>query len=191
MLGGDYSLNPEYIFYRIYELFTGQGPETQEFLAVLAQFWWWLRALSILITIVLVILLVWLVWKVILFRKEQHFSLRSMMQVAKAEKPKVNDEWQRVLDHMASGNPNEWKLGIIAADNLLDSLVKAMQVPGESLGERLKNIESSDFGTLNEAWEAHKVRNRIAHEVGYEPTEVEARRAIANYRKVFEEFRII
>lgn len=191
MLGSDYSFNPEYLFYRLYQLFTGGSPALKEFLLAFEKFWFWTRIISLLVTLVLLGMLVWLVWKLIRFRWEEHLALREMLQVAKAEKPRVNEEWQRVLDHMASTNPNEWKLGIIAADNLLDSLVKTMQLPGESLGERLKNVEPSDFGTLNEAWEAHKVRNRIAHESNYSPSEVEARRAIANYRKVFEEFHII
>lgn len=191
MLNGDYSFNPEYLFYRLYNLLTGTAPGAEQFVERLSNFWLWLRLISFGLTLVLVAMLVWLVLRVISLRREEHFELRQILSATQTAKPLVNEAWQRVLDYMSSLNPNDWKLAIIEADNLLDQLVKTMQLPGESLGERLKNVEPSDFATLSQAWEAHKVRNRIAHESGYTPSEVEARRAIGNYRQVFEEFQII
>lgn len=192
MFSGNYSLNPEYIFYRVYQLFSGNvGFDDSNFLAALAQFWFWFRTVSIVLTFVLLCLVIYVARKIMVLRHGEHLALREMLQATQVAKPDINEDWQKVLNYMSSDNPNDWKLGIIEADNLLDRLVKTMSLPGESLGERLKNVEPSDFTTLNEAWEAHKVRNRIAHESGYVPTENEARRAIANYRQVFEEFKII
>ena len=70
-------------------------------------------------------------------------------------------------------------------------MVEKMGYPGANLGERLRVIELSDFLTLQEAWEAHKIRNRIAHEAQYQLTEREARKAIGLYEKVFREFHYI
>ena len=53
----------------------------------------------------------------------------------------------------------------------------------------MKRVEPSDFDSLNEAWEAHKVRNIIAHEgLSYVLSENEAKRVFSQYKKVFEEF---
>lgn len=100
-------------------------------------------------------------------------------------------KWQRVLDHIESQNPNDWKIAIIEADAILDEMVDSMGYNGESLGEKLKGVEQSDFTTLNNAWEAHKVRNMIAHEASYQLSEREARRVVDLYRTVFEEFHYI
>lgn len=192
MFSGNYSLNPEYIFYRVYQLFSGNiGFDDRNFLLALAQFWFWFQAVSVVLTFVLLGLVIYVVRKIMILRHGERRALHAILRATQTAKPEVNEKWQKVLSYMSSNNPNEWKLGIIEADNLLDELIKTMRLPGESLGERLKNIEPSDFMTLNEAWEAHKVRNRIAHESAYTPSENEARRAIANYARVFEEFKII
>lgn len=97
-----------------------------------------------------------------------------------------------VEKHMESSNPAEWRLAIIEADALLEEMVKKMGYEGTTLGETLKNIEVSDFTTLNDAWEAHKVRNQIAHQgSSFLLTAREAKRVIRLYEKVFREFDII
>lgn len=191
MIGSDYSLNLEYLFYRLYHLFDGGLAVDGAILAPFLNLWFWLRVVSIPLTVALTIVVIHLTRKIIALRHEERMELRRVLEATREEKPKLNPAWQKVLTYMASANPDEWRLAIIEADNLLDQLVQTMNYAGESLGERLKNIEPSDFATLNDAWEGHKVRNRIAHESGYLPTENEARRAIANYRRVFEEFQII
>lgn len=97
-----------------------------------------------------------------------------------------------VEKHMTSDNPAEWRLAIIEADTLLEEMVKKMGYEGTTLGEMLKNIEPSDFTTLNDAWEAHKIRNQIAHQgSSFLLTKREAKRVVQLYEKVFREFDII
>ncbi len=104
----------------------------------------------------------------------------------------TNKKWERVIDHLESENPNDWKIAIIEADSILNELVDSMGYNGASLGEKLKAIEQSDFTTLNNAWEAHKVRNAIAHEgSNFQLNDREARRVIALYESVFREFKYI
>jgi len=89
-------------------------------------------------------------------------------------------------------NEAEWKLAVIEADAMLDELIRRIYPHlGDNLGERLKNIEPSDFSTLESAWAGHKVRNNIAHNHNYRLSEREARAAIAAYQRVFEEFHFI
>jgi hypothetical protein len=93
-----------------------------------------------------------------------------------------------VLAHISSPNPNDWKLAIIEADIILDEALKQYGYAGNSLGERLKSISTTQLGTLNEAWEAHKVRNRIAHEgADFILTRRIADETINRYRRVFNE----
>jgi len=103
----------------------------------------------------------------------------------------ATQKWQRIVTHTESQNPNDWKIAIIEADSILDELVDSMGYRGETLGEKLKLIEQSDFTTINNAWEAHKVRNFIAHEASFQLSEREARRVIALYQSVLEEFKYI
>ena len=75
---------------------------------------------------------------------------------------------------------------------MLDDMLTKQGYDGEGVGEKLKSVESSDFNTLNEAWEAHKVRNQIAHQgSAFDLSDTLARRTIAQYEAVFREFRAI
>lgn len=104
----------------------------------------------------------------------------------------VNKKWEKVLMHANSNNPSDWRLAIIEADIMLDELLDVQNYHGDTIGDKLKSIEKSDFLTLDEAWEAHKVRNAVAHEGSdFILTDRETRRVIGLYKKVFEEFKFI
>ena len=96
-----------------------------------------------------------------------------------------NKKWQEIMSLLNSPNQNDWKQAIINADNLLERVLLEQGFEGESLGEKLKN---ADFETLPNAWSAHKIRNRIAHEADFVLTQRQAKGTIQNYSKVFSEF---
>ena len=75
---------------------------------------------------------------------------------------------------------------------MLNELLFFFLLPGNTIGDKLKAIEPSDFLSLNEAWEAHKARNMIAHEgQDFLLNQREARRIISLYEMVFKEFEVI
>ena len=103
-----------------------------------------------------------------------------------------NAKWNLVEGHINSDDANKWKLAIIEADIILSELLDSLHLPGEGVGEKLKNVEASDFDHIEEAWEAHKIRNAIAHEGSdFLLTQREAKRVVELYKSVFEEFEII
>ena len=103
-----------------------------------------------------------------------------------------NPKWKIVQDHLASLDADKWKLAIIEADIILNDLLNTLSLPGEGIGEKLKAVEPSDFKTLQKAWEAHKIRNAIAHgDASFLLNEREAKRIIGLYRDVFDEFEMI
>ncbi len=112
--------------------------------------------------------------------------------VPKAMSPKRNERWEKINEHASSENPNDWRLAIIEADVLLDELVVRIGYQGATLGERLKQAVRGDFKSVDKAWEAHKVRNKIAHEGSdFILTQRETKRIIDLYASVFDEFKSI
>ena len=94
-----------------------------------------------------------------------------------------------ITKHVSSDNPNDWKLAIIEADIELDRVLDTAGYPGTTIGEKLKLANREQFQTLQDAWEAHKVRNRIAHEGSdFVLTKKIAQETIQQYRRVFDEF---
>ena len=103
-----------------------------------------------------------------------------------------NERWDKIIDYVNSESQAEWRLAILDADVILDKMLTRSGYHGEGVGEKLKGIERSDFLTLDKAWEAHKIRNGIAHG-GSDLilTKRTAKKAIDLYRQVFEEFEYI
>ncbi len=109
-----------------------------------------------------------------------------------AETPVVNARWENILDGLNSQNENDWRQVIMEADIMLSQLLDNMHLPGETMGDKLKAVEKEDFTTLDNAWEAHKIRNQIAHEgASFRLTDREAKRVVSLYMTVFEEFGIV
>jgi hypothetical protein len=107
------------------------------------------------------------------------------------EKPK-NTRWQRVVVHISSDNASDWRLAILECDIILDELLDKLGYIGGTIGDKLKNADTAHFSTLNQAWEAHKIRNAIAHEgQDFTLTQREARRIVGLYETVFREFDFI
>lgn len=126
--------------------------------------------------------------KIIKNTKEKLFPSVIEEKAVKSQNPK----WEKVLTHVESTNSSDWRLAIIEADILLSELLETMSLVGDSIGDKLKSVEKSDFTTLDLAWEAHKIRNKVAHSGSeFILTQKEARRVIDLYEKVFKEFSFI
>lgn len=103
-----------------------------------------------------------------------------------------NQRWEDVLVHVDGDKPSDWKLAIIEADIVLDDMLNSLGYVGNTIGEKLKTASPNNFRTINQAWHAHNVRNRIAHEgADFELSQSEARQVVTEYKMVFEEFDFI
>lgn len=100
-----------------------------------------------------------------------------------------NSRLDDILTHVTSDNPNDWKLAIIEADIILDGILKDRGYAGNTLGERLRSISPNQLASIQDAWEAHKTRNMIAHEgPDFVLTKRMAEDTIKRYMRVFAEF---
>jgi hypothetical protein len=91
----------------------------------------------------------------------------------------------KIADH----NPESWRIAIIEADIMLDETLTNAGYVGQSIGDKLKSANPASFTTLQDAWEAHKVRNEIAH-VGsdFVLTQRSAQDTLMRFERVFREF---
>jgi len=132
-------------------------------------------------------------------KREMKQKIMSKVLPPESEEDEESDEaevenlkWKLVEEHINSDDANKWKLAILEADIILSELLDSLNLPGNGVGEKLKAVEESDFDHIEEAWEAHKIRNAIAHQGSdFLLTQREAKRVIRLYKSVFEEFRII
>lgn len=182
-------INLQYFFLLIYNWLTGEHavsiPEN------LRMLWALFQILSIILILLFLTGIVYTIIRIRQIRVEEA-KMYGAVIIPKGAEDEKNRKWKDLLELVESDDQGNWRLAILEADILLDELVTKMGYKGEGLGEKLKDIERSDFDTLEQAWEAHKVRNTIAHDGSeYVLTQREARRVIDLYRQIFEEFEFI
>ena len=144
---------------------------------------------SAVIVISVILILVFITLAIFFFKKAKKFKLPSPGKKAgPAARPEaVKEYWQAILNHLNSSNESEWKLAIIEADKLIDDLLIQKGYEGESMAERLSMISKGELKSLDLLWEAHKIRNRIAHKLNFKLSRNEALRAISYYEEVLRD----
>mgnify|MGYP001590493438 CR=1 FL=1 len=103
----------------------------------------------------------------------------------------LNKSWQKILLRLNKNDEANLRLALIEADNLFDDLLKQMRLPGESMADRLKYLDSSQISNIDEIWQAHKLRNQIVHNPEYPITRNEIEFGVRAYEKALKELEFI
>jgi len=74
---------------------------------------------------------------------------------------------------------------VMEADKLLYEVLEQRGYKG-TLGDKLKKAGPA-FSNLNDVWSAHKLRNRLAHELGVGLSEKEAQTALGSFRRAYRD----
>lgn len=158
-------------------------------LDLLLRIFYYLKYILFFLSLCLVVWIVDLYKKVMALRKAEA-ALLYVEQIT--PKGVGNPMWERILKNSESQNENDWRLAIIEADIILSDLLDKIGLIGDSIGDKLKVVQKGDFKTVDNAWEAHKIRNQIAHEGGgFIINQHETKRVVGLYQTVFEEFKVI
>ncbi|MBU0647902.1 hypothetical protein KJ855_01865 [Patescibacteria group bacterium] len=124
------------------------------------------------------------------------FVLAGMSLMMLATKKKTGglidrNKYERAIKHidglLRANDVVKARQAVIEADKLLDAILK-VRVGGGNLGARLRNAKNifSNSGIYNKAWEAHKLRNHLVHEIDYGVSDNSAKKAVADFKKVFK-----
>ncbi len=97
----------------------------------------------------------------------------------------IQKKWKNIESHIKTKDLAYYKVAIIEADNLLDFALKSLLIPGSDLGQRLKVI-SARQPEIRFIWEAHKIRNKLAHEHNFVLKKKDAERAIKQFKKALQ-----
>jgi hypothetical protein len=93
---------------------------------------------------------------------------------------KYRRSWLSIERQLVKGNEPSYHLAILNADKLLDQALKQRNTKGATMGERMK---ATSWSNANVVWEAHKLRNKIAHEPDVVVDYNGARRALAGFKQ--------
>lgn len=130
-------------------------------------------------------------------RRQLLTPLLATATVQEAELPSASTtgalrgRWDEITAHLDSARENDWKLAILEADKLVDVALRQKGFPGDTFGDRLTNIQPGMLVSLDGLWWAHRVRNRVAHEMDYFLRYTEARQAVSYYEVALSELQLI
>ena len=194
-------LNPEYLFNQAVIFFSKIGSFISNTTDSLVTIYY--IALSF-IAVFFAIIIVYSLMRVLEIRKKEHKHLEHEIEeyahhqldrdkkTQQGEEVSKNPRWVRTLSYLFSEHTNDWRLAVIEADAMLESLLDQLGFQGETLGDKLKSATQEKFKNLTLAWEAHAIRNRIAHEgTAFELSSHEAKRVIAIYEQIFRQYGFI
>jgi hypothetical protein len=187
--------NLEYLFFQIYNATIG-------FFKYLfsADFFFTLKMFATILAILLIVLIIYCIVRIYEMEKdEKHIVIMpsdpntgANPPLAPTSQTKRDETWEAVRAKLLSENPSDWRLAIIEADIYLDKLLDTRGFHGDTISDKFKQVTTGDLASINLAWEAHKVRNRIAHEgTAFTLTQPEARRVLSYYEIVFRDLGII
>jgi hypothetical protein len=194
-------INVEYFFRLIYNILHGSvavtgtvatpssgGFDFNSFILFVSHLWLFITVLAFLACLALIAVIIYSTLRIFQIRdlEEPRYATKSEPVVhAALEKSR----WSYIQELIESGQSSDWRQAIIESDIMLDELFIRLGYPGETLGERMRAASPSQVKTLSNAWDAHKVRNDIAHQgSAFELSESVAHRTIANYELIFKEF---
>ncbi|MDE1965968.1 MAG: hypothetical protein KGI41_01865 [Patescibacteria group bacterium] len=179
-------LNLEYFFRIIYDWLLGAHAPTLG--PWLTHLWLVVTELAYVAAAVGLAFFVYATMLLYRIRKEEEEIMEEKAEEMRrsAVKPQPT-RFEHITELMASANVNDWRQGIIEADVMLDEVLAAQGYLGATLADKLEQA-GEHLATINDAWDAHRVRNEIAHQGSkYELTERVARGTIARYESVFHE----
>lgn len=100
---------------------------------------------------------------------------------------KTFKQWVKITKRLETGKEAECKLAVIEADSLLNDIFKKMGYGGETIGEILKQLDSTTLPNIEQIWEAHKIRNNVVHDPDYRFTLDEAKKTLGIFEKALRD----
>lgn len=184
-------LNIEYVFGKIVEAVQPvinflANPETWSTLAVVS------GLLSVICLAIIIFALVRMVEIQIYDKEEIEHEIHTALIKQKERDRNANPRWHYILTLIESPNESDWRVAIIEADSMLEENLKEKGLSGETVSELLEAAKESGYHNIQDAWDAHIVRNQIAHAGSDFPlSQIEGRKVIKMFQNFFEELRII
>jgi hypothetical protein len=125
-------------------------------------------------------------------KKEIDHEIHNALLKQKEKDRVANPRWHYIQTLIESPNDSDWRVAIIEADSMMEEMLKEKGITGATVSELLEGAKGSGYQSIQDAWDAHLVRNQIAHEgTNFPISQVEGRRVIKMFQNFFEELRVI
>lgn len=144
----------------------------------------------IFLDILLTVVFFWVLLKSLRYRPHFFFPKKLKVKIPQ-EKLDLKAKWDFIIKKSTSAPPHSFTLALIEADSFVDNTLRDMGFKGETMADRLKQLNSEELVSLNDVWKAHKARNELVHAPGADLASEEAKKFLGFYEEFLKEMRII
>ena len=88
--------------------------------------------------------------------------------------------FKKIFDDITT--TSDYKMKLIEYDSLLNTILTERNIQG-TLAEQLKQY-APQTPYEDDIWKAHKLRNKVVHEISYEPSKKELQEALGVFQKI-------
>lgn len=101
------------------------------------------------------------------------------------DQSEIKARWSTIMATSGTG-ASGLKSSLNEADKLLDHVMKQVGYSGDKMAERLK-LAGPRFTDQNAVWRAHKLRNALAHEIGFDLVPSQAKEALRDFEQALKD----
>lgn len=184
-------LNIEYVFSKIVDILIPiynfiTDPNTWSVIGLTS------NILTIIFLAIIIFSFVRLIEIQIFDRDEVNHEINEALKKQKEKDKLANPRWHYINTLIESPNESDWRVAIMEADSMLEESLQDKGLSGSTVSELLEGAKESGYRNIQDAWDAHLVRNKIAHEGSdYPLSQVEGRRVIKMFQNFFEEIGVV
>lgn len=109
--------------------------------------------------------------------------------VKPAGNPATLKHWASIVHRANTGTPENLRWAVMEADALVDHVLRQRGIAGESMAERLQNARWAGSQLVDKVFDAHRLRNELAHTPGFQMTTKQAERALFTFRDFLKELK--
>ncbi len=99
---------------------------------------------------------------------------------------RYRSKWLAIEQSISRESEVHNRMAIIDADKLVDQALKDKGFKGNTMGDRLKSAKAA-LPHRDNIWQAHKLRNRVAHEPDVKVSYDVTRRALAQFKQTLKD----
>lgn len=189
-------LNIEYFFYLLYTWLFGphsvaagtSGPTFAFVGPLIASVWVGMTIIGYFVSLGFLALFIYAYTRAAQVADEDAVRYATISDGHAAEATTEHHRWNHVRELIESASESDWREAIIEADIILDDMLLRLGYVGDTVGDKLKTVDPARFATLDQAWDAHRIRNALAHQgSSFQLTDQIAYRTILEYENVFKE----
>lgn len=186
-------LNIEYFILRAYDFATGVTFTPGAIPVWISNLTHAVLVLGMILSLILLVLVVYAQIRMVQTEHEGFHALEEVEHEAAAHGPEGErheyTRWDDIVALSTSPNESDWRRAILEADIMLSDVLRTRGFEGATVADQLRAANPFQMRTLDIAWQAHKVRNQVAHQgEALALTERDVRATIDQYKRVFEEF---